>query len=258
MKNIDRPFMFWTLLVISIITLVGCRPTIKEEYYSDGTLKSSVEYRGKKMHGVAREYYENGQLRSVRHYVNGLEDGLSQYYGSDGKIMSDVEMKNGKREGRMRTYYFNADREMECFYKDDKLNGKQTNFDRLGNRVAEMYYVDDKADGPYKAWYSKSETVNNMNALRETGAYKQGTCVGHWEYYDENEHITAEADFKDGEGVMTTYSLRREVAKITHFIDNNVKDGDEQIFDDNGNLVRTITYQRDKIVAIDGQPVERE
>ena len=250
--------MFWSLLLFSIILLVSCRTTVKEEYYSNGVLKSSIEYRGKKMHGEAREYYENGKLRSVRHYVKNQEDGLSQYYNSEGKIISDVEMKAGKREGRMRTYFFNSDREMECFYKNDKLNGKQTNFDKLGNVVAEMYYVNGKADGPYKAWYSKAETINNKNCLREVGAYKQGKCVGHWEYYDENENITAEADFADGVGTMTTYSHRREVAKVTHYVDNNVKDGDEKIFDDNGNLLRTITYQRDKIVAVDGVPVQRD
>ncbi len=249
---IRRPFS-WTLVTLLLFALISCRSTIKEEYYDNGTLKSSIEYKGKKKNGEAREYYPNGYTRSIIHYIKDVEDGLSSYYNQDGTITMDVEMKDGKKNGRMRTYFFTGNREMECFYKDDKLEGKQTYFDQLGNRVTEINYKNDIAEGAYTTWYSKTETINGLNAMRCSGQYKNGQMDGHWTYYDENEMPVGEADFQQGSGTMIIY-VNGEKAKETPYV-NNMKEGDEKEFDREGNVLKTTTYQKDRIVAINGEPI---
>jgi Uncharacterized protein conserved in bacteria len=249
-----RKLMFWTFLSILILTLVGCRTKVKEEYYSTGVLKSSVEYRGKKKNGEAREYYPNGELRAVVRYKRGKEEGLAEYYSQDGVITMDVEMKGGKKNGRMRTYFHTGEREMECYYENDKLEGTQSYYDKLNKKVSEMHYKNDAAEGAYTAWYSKTETINGLNALRCTGFYKNGMMDGEWNYYDENEMPVGHAVFQQGTGKMTTYH-NGEVVKVTNYVKNK-KEGDETEYDGQGNVVKTITYHNDRIVAIDGVAID--
>lgn len=256
MQGTFRRTICWTIAALLLITMASCKPKVKEEYYDNGNLKSSIEYKHGKKNGEAREYYPNGYLRSIIHFNNDIEEGLSQFFFQDGEISMDIEMKDGKKNGRMRTYLFTGDREMECYYKNDKLEGKQTYFDKLGNRVSEMHYKNDIANGPYTAWYSKTETINGQNALRSTGQYKDGMMEGKWTYYDENEMIVGEAEFHQGSGTMNTYN-NGELFRVTHYVKNQ-KEGDEIEYDSAGNVVKTTTYQKDRIVAIDGNAVNRD
>ena len=242
--------MFWTLLSILIITLVACRTKTKEEFYPNGAMKSAIEYKGKVKHGEAREYYPNGQIRSLVRYKRDKEDGLAEYYNQDGVIIMDVEMKEGKKNGRMRTYFPVGGREMECYYENDKLEGTQTYYDKLNKKVSEMHYRNDIPEGAYTAWYSKTETINGLNALRCTGFYKNGMMDGEWNYYDENEMPVGHAVFQQGTGTMTTYQ-NGEVVKVTHYVKNQ-KQGDEIEYDGHDNVVKTTTYRDDRIVAING------
>lgn len=256
MNNFLHKSMIITIVTLLLLSLLSCRTKVKEEFFSNGNLKSSIEYKGKKKNGEAREYYPNGYIRSCVIFKNDKENGLAQYYFQDGVISMDVEMKDGKKEGRMRTYFFNGNREMECFYKNDKLEGTQTYFDKLGNRISEMNYKNDIAEGKYTAWYSKTETINGLNAMRCTGNYKNGMMDGKWVYYDEDEMPVGEANFQQGTGVMTTFH-HGEVIKETHYVKNK-KEGDEVEYDGAGNITKTTTYKQDRIVAIDGVAIDRD
>lgn len=242
--------MFWTLLSILILTLIACRAKTKEEFYPNGAMKSSIEYKGKKKNGEAREYYPNGHLRSLVRYKNDKEEGLAEYFNQEGVITMDIEMKEGKKNGRMRTYFITGGREMECYYENDKLEGTQSYYDKLNKKVSEMHYKNDVAEGAYTAWYSKAETINGLNALRCTGSYKNGMMDGEWNYYDENEMPVGHAVFQQGTGKMTTYQ-NGEVVKVTNYVKNK-KEGEEIEYDGHGNVVKTTTYHNDRIVSIDG------
>ena len=247
--------MFWILLSILILTLLACRAKTKEEFYPNGAMKSSIEYKGKKKNGETREYYPNGHLRSLVRYKNNKEEGLAEFYNQDGVIMMDVEMKDGKKNGRMRTYFHTGEREMECYYENDKLEGAQRYFDKLNMKVSEMHYKNDVAEGAYTAWYSKAETINGLNALRCTGFYKNGMMDGEWNYYDENEMPVGHAVFQQGTGKMTTYQ-NGEVVKVTNYV-KNMKEGDEIEYDGHDNIVKTTTYHNDRIVAVNGVSISR-
>lgn len=250
-----RNLMFWTLLSVLLFSFVACKTKVKEEFYPNGTLKSSIEYKGKVKDGEARTYNPNGTLSSMVHYKHDKENGLAEYYNQDGKIMMDVEMKDGKKNGRMRTYFPIGGREMECYYKDDKLEGVQTYYDKLNKKVSEMHYRNDIPEGAYTAWYSKTETINGLNALRCTGFYKNGMMDGEWNYYDENEMPVGHAVFQQGTGTMTTYQ-NGEVIKVTHYVKNK-KEGDEIEYDGHDHVLKTITYRSDRIVAINGVEISK-
>ncbi|MCQ2280894.1 MAG: hypothetical protein MJZ49_08875, partial [Bacteroidales bacterium] len=82
---------------------------------------------------------------------------------------------------------------------------------------SQIHYKNDIADGKYTAWYSKAETINGLNALRITGAYKNNLMDGKWVYYDEDEIPVGEANFHQGTGLMTTFH-NGEVIRTTHHL----------------------------------------
>ena len=66
--------------------IADTKPSVKEEFYSNGKLKSRINCQpksdGGKRHCLAEGYLENGQLFSKINYKDGNRDGLTvQYYG---------------------------------------------------------------------------------------------------------------------------------------------------------------------------------
>jgi len=249
MKNFRMIIVMAGILSVGGLLFASCRTTVKEEVDENGTVLSRVEYKGGKKNGTATYYYPNGNLRSVIHYKNDLEEGVSEFYNSDGTIISDVEMKAGKKEGRQRAYSPTGYREMECFFKNDLLDGVQSFYDNMGYKTAEITYANGLANGPYRTWHSK-------NTLQCEGGYKNGMMEGKWIYYDENEMVVGTGQFQNGTGVKKTYK-NGELYKETLY-EKNHKEGDEKEYDYEGNVVRTVTFHEDRIVAIDGVPQDRE
>ena len=76
-------------------------PTVKEEFHSNGKLKSRTNFQpksdGGKKHGLSQTYYENGQLRNTGNFKNGKRDGLHELYYDSGNPWVNTCFKNDKR-----------------------------------------------------------------------------------------------------------------------------------------------------------------
>ena len=49
-------------------------------YYTDGTIKSEIEFSDGEMNGKIKRYYNTGQLRSEEDYKNGKRNGKTRVY----------------------------------------------------------------------------------------------------------------------------------------------------------------------------------
>ena len=80
--------------------IADSKPTVKEEFYGDGKLKSRTNYQSKndggKQHGLRESYYSNGQLRVKVNYKDGEWDGLWESYHENGKLLSTSCYDNGE------------------------------------------------------------------------------------------------------------------------------------------------------------------
>ena len=76
------------------------RPTVKEEFYLNGKLKSRKNFQpeidGGLQEGLEEYYYENGQLKFKANYKNGVINGTSTIYYENGQIAEKFNWKNGK------------------------------------------------------------------------------------------------------------------------------------------------------------------
>ena len=81
--------------------IADSKPTVKEEFYSDGKLKTRRNYQSKSdggvRHGLSEAFYENGQLHIKGNFKDGKIDGLYEKYYEDGELLVVLCYKNGDR-----------------------------------------------------------------------------------------------------------------------------------------------------------------
>lgn len=211
-------------LLIILLTIASCTKT-KTELYKNGRLKSQIQYRSGKEHGVSRYYHE--------------------VYGS---MIVEAHMKNGKKEGEYSRYYFNGNREYQAFYTNDVLNGIERSWTKEGQLVAETHFKDGKKDGPYAAWYE-----NGVQMAK--GAFKNDLEDGEWEIYDQRGVLIGEAKFKEGDGEQLAYDQNGILERKTTF-KKGLRSGLENYYNPSGKVIKTILYQEDRILEINGKKVE--
>ena len=70
--------------------IADSKPTVKEEFYSNGKLKSRINYQSKSVggekHGLSEDYYENGQLAMRGSYKDGIWIGSWEIYYETGQL----------------------------------------------------------------------------------------------------------------------------------------------------------------------------
>jgi len=186
------------------------------------------------------EYYKNGNLKSVIEYRNGKAHGLTTYYDDYYNTPSlEIMMKKGKRNGKMTRYFFNGNIEVIAYYKDDIQQGIYQEFDLKGNPLIECYYVDGKKTGNYTTYHEKG-------MIAEKGAFKDDLFDGKWEYFDERGFPVGEGKFDNGNGYLIGYDQNGNLYRITHY-KNNMIDGKDIFFAPNGDTLKITTYSEDRI-----------
>ncbi|MDX1627452.1 MAG: hypothetical protein R3345_02065 [Fulvivirga sp.] len=72
----------------------GIKDGLEKEYYPDGTLKLSKEFKNDFLHGKVLEYYPNGQLKQSTAYVYDQRHGYQIRYSKEGKVIFKVYFRN--------------------------------------------------------------------------------------------------------------------------------------------------------------------
>jgi len=186
------------------------------------------------------DYYKNGSLKSVIEFRNGKEHGMTTYYNKHyGKPSLEIMMKKGKRNGKMTRYYFNGNIEVVAHYKYDIQDGLYQEYDLKGNPLLECYYVNGKKTGSYITYHEKG-------MIREKGEFKDDLFNGKWEYFDERGLPVGEGNFDNGAGYLIGYDQKGQLSRITHY-KNNMKDGKDIFFASNGDTLKIAIYSEDRL-----------
>jgi len=91
--------------------------------------------------------------------------------------------------------------------------------------------------------------------VKESGTFVNDLFDGEWEHYDERGLLIGEGSFAQGAGKRTMYDHLGRLQCETHFV-NNKKEGMETYYLPSGEIEKTILFKEDRIVEIDGVPVE--
>ena len=91
-------------------------------YYSNGNIKSIVNYNNGVRDGDAKFYWEDGKLKRELSYFNGRVDGLVSEYDENGTLREMFNIVNGKREGPASYFDSSGNFINDVFYKEGYLD----------------------------------------------------------------------------------------------------------------------------------------
>ena len=112
------------LLIFFIVVFyinASAQDGLVKSYYSNGNIKSEINFRDSVREGEAKFYSENGVLREERVYLNGRVEGLVKNYSETGLLKEIFIIENGKRVGPTSVYDENGNFLSDVYYEAGKL-----------------------------------------------------------------------------------------------------------------------------------------
>jgi antitoxin component YwqK of YwqJK toxin-antitoxin module len=188
--------------------IADSKPTVKEEFFSNGQLKSRTNYQpksdGGKYDGDRELFHENGQLKYRGKYKNGKMVGLHEHYYENGQLKKETNYtKDGKEDGLQQTYYASGEAEGGGNYKDGKMVGLHEHYYENGQlKKKTNYNKDGKEDGLQVTYYASGEPEG-------AGNYKDGKKEGAWVKMLVNGTISGGGCYRNGKETNMNYCERK-------------------------------------------------
>lgn len=197
----------------------------KTEFFSNGAVRTILNFKEGKRHGEFIYYHDNGQLKLTGNYNMDLLDGEVKSYYNNGKIKHLQNYKDGIRVGESILYYKNGNIEQYCVLKDEKPDGVMKTYYWAGNPRLEATYSNGLRNG-------LSINYHLTGMVAERAYYKDGFKDSICKYYDNVFGLLVKEEYyRKGlkNGVQVNYSDLGDTISIYHF-KNDTLHGDYRIY----------------------------
>jgi antitoxin component YwqK of YwqJK toxin-antitoxin module len=220
-------------------------------YNEKGTVtgKGIITKEGKK-EGEWNFFYENGSVRAKGSYSNNLESGKWSYYTTGGKVEQTGSYKAGKYDGLWVWYYKDGSMKREEEFYNGKEEGEYVEYDEQGNVIAKGKYYDGEREG---------EWIYKVNDYFEKGTYIGGLRDGKWQAFYDNGKLRYEGNYIQGnaDGLHKFFFDNGKIKEEQYYI-SGLREKNWKKYDQEGNLILTITYKDDVETRINGEKLNFE
>jgi hypothetical protein len=103
--------------------------------YKEGALVSEEPFVNGRIHGVAKHYYTNGTLRTSIEYKEAKRNGIMVSYYETGEKHGDIPYLNGKIHGTRHNYKKDGSLTMVCTFENGKPVPPLEEYDALGKKL---------------------------------------------------------------------------------------------------------------------------
>lgn len=218
-------------------------------YNNNGTLLSSgiVDKEGKR-EGEWKDFFGDGKVKAKGLYKNNLREGNWLFYFNNGNTEQVGSYRNGKETGIWKWYYSTGELLKEENYFKGKKEGISTEYAKNGEILMDGGYVENEKEGEWKI---------KINDFTAKGNYVGDFRNGIWKYYYDNNNLLFQGEFIQGnpEGKHMYFYPDKKVKEEQHFV-NGIPDKHWKKFDEEGNLIVTITYEKGKEYRINGVKID--
>lgn len=83
-------------LLSKVEYVAGVKKGLAISYYSDGKIKTEVNFLNNQQDGITKSYYENGNLRYIMPYRNNIPHGNASMYNEAGVLVRSAVFKHGE------------------------------------------------------------------------------------------------------------------------------------------------------------------
>jgi uncharacterized protein len=220
-------------------------------YDSNGNMigEGIVNDEGDKV-GEWKYYFEKGALKSIGYYETNRRFGEWKYFYETGKIEQKGNFKSGLPNGEWLWYYEDG---MICrkeYFKNGKEDGEVIEYSREGKVIVRGNFVDGLKEGE---WFF------DYGFQYEKGNFKNNLLDGRWLYFYENNKIYFEGNFVQGlpDGEHIYYYRNGKWKEKQNYLFGR-KEKNWEYFNDNGEIIKILTYENDQLLRINGEKIENE
>ena len=208
------------LLSEGIIDEAGNRNGKWKDLYPDGKTQAEGTYTDNRRTGLWKFYTNTGKVEQTGNYNNGRPDGLWKWYHDNGNLRREEEYFLGQRDGSYVEYNENGEIIAQGQYSDGERNEKW--IFKSGDITEEGRYIIGLKEGQWRSYY-------NDGKLKSRGNYAQGNPTGQHIFYYQDGKIKEEQYYRNG--------LKQQTWKK---------------YDEEGNILLTISFKDDVEVSING------
>lgn len=222
-----------------------------KEFNNSGQLISDgiTDEKGKKDE-FWKFYFTSGELRSEGSFNDNIRHGQWKYYFPNGQLEQSGTFRSGKEDGLWIWYYQNGSLRREEDYYRGMEDGKSVEYDQSGSVIAKGEYIEGLKEGD---WYY------HVGDHTEKGAFTGGERNGIWQYfYLDNGKKFYGAYIQGFANGKHRYYYESGKIKEERYFEMGRKERSWKKYDEEGNLMITMTYSNDAIVRINGVRVNLE
>ncbi|MGQ3131794.1 MAG: toxin-antitoxin system YwqK family antitoxin [Flavobacteriales bacterium] len=159
-------------------TLCGVLVGQVDYFYENGNPRASLTLNeNEEKNGPFKNYYPNGQLKESGNYKNGKRDGDFTGWYENGTKDVETHFTNDVRTGSYVEYEENGDISFRGNYNEKGKQSGLWQYYEKGKLVREGTLLNDKEDGTWKYYYENG-------SLKQQGSYSAAERNGEWtEYY---------------------------------------------------------------------------
>ena len=220
----------------------GLKNGIWKDFYANGVIKWSGNFRHGTKNGYFKYYNTTGNLDSIQKFRNGIleeePEELSVFeiktdYYSDGSIKTIGSYKDGKAEG-IRREYSRDGKILDSYIMHIGVIVGHGIIDDSGKRQKtwKLFYNNGriKAEGSYNnnIKVGKWKYYFDNGSLEQEGAYdKNGTYTGIWQWYYKNGKLRVKEEYFEGEreGEYIEYNEHNDIMLQGEYV-NSLREGD--------------------------------
>jgi antitoxin component YwqK of YwqJK toxin-antitoxin module len=219
-------------------------------YYASGKIKHEITYKKNRPDGYAKFYYEDGTVSEEGNWKINKWVGDYKYFHTNGNLAYDFKYnENGKRTGEQKYYYSDGSMMYKGDWKAGKKEGVLTEYYPDGSVKSEMSFAEGKVNLETIKEYSVAEkpaTKVVAPKLQEVKA-QTTTNANSGEPKKQSEAI----DIFNRTGTFKTYNEFKKLDREGDFVKGRLMDGKRYLYDEQGNLTKTLFYKGGSIVKVE-------
>jgi antitoxin component YwqK of YwqJK toxin-antitoxin module len=201
-------------------------------------------YVNNKKEGVWIRTYPNGKTKHEITFVNGVANGPAKFYFEDGQLWEAGTWVIDHWTGSYEMYHPNGKKAYDWFYNNS------------GKRTGTQKYYHDNGKLKYSGNWENGKTVGNLKVYDEKGSlvaervYEDGKfekTVGHALGVSDKNPSQTMTQFT-GTGQHTVYSLSGQIEKSGYFVNGQLQDGYQLVYDQDGVATTKLVFEKGNLV----------
>lgn len=149
--------------------IAGSNAELATKTNASGLIIEKGVIRDGKKDGIFMTYHPNGRIKTIGSYINDQLSGVYLELSDREQVESKTNYLNGVLHGAHATY-------------------------KYGRPTLELTYLDGAQEGPFTEYSDRGK-------MAKKGSFKDGKLHGQLQFFDDEENLTMEFEYKNGEKV---------------------------------------------------------